>query len=482
MNHTYISFRQLVIELFNSFRTYDSTDSEASTRIKRIKLAALTSVVSKLVTVAIQLIAMPLAIQALGPDKFAVYAIITSIIGWVGISNLGVGPLLTVRVAEAKALGKTQIETILLSSALFPVSIIVITVGVLGCLLFTLLPASSIIGTNISTLDEWTIRAGSLLLLFLVLLHVILSVFEAVQAGYQQQYKFNNWISLGNLVSLVCLLCFIRLIPNLLLLIVIIYVPPLFARSFNITSTLKQNPHLLSCQNNFDWLLSKELLMNGFTITLVTLGSFINQQFPIILVGHSSNSSYSSGFAFCLNIFVLLFGMLSMVATPLWPAVADSVARGEAKWAQSAYKRFIIAGSLYAITICLLLAVGGSSFISFMTTNRINVEPRLMIVLGVYFFLASWEYLHYMMLIGLNNIKIPAILYIIRSVLFLSLANWLNARYQGVGLLVGLSVAVVLFTAITYPYMTNLTLRHLSKLSSTNTFATYGTGEAFLRE
>lgn len=65
-------------------------------KIKSIKFSIVTSFLSKLSTLALQLYAMPLAAKQLGADGFVIYAMMMGVMGWLMLSSAGVGPAITV--------------------------------------------------------------------------------------------------------------------------------------------------------------------------------------------------------------------------------------------------------------------------------------------------------------------------------------------------------------------------------------------------
>ncbi len=51
-------------------------------RVRGIKRSVFSSLGSKVVTVGVQLIAIPVAFEALGATRFGIYLMITSVLGW----------------------------------------------------------------------------------------------------------------------------------------------------------------------------------------------------------------------------------------------------------------------------------------------------------------------------------------------------------------------------------------------------------------
>ena len=85
-------------------------------RSTRLKLAVLASIGSKIATVALQILVLPLAIRSLGAERYGVYVMLTSSLSWILLAGTGLAPSLTVLIAAVR--GDDEAETRYLTSAL----------------------------------------------------------------------------------------------------------------------------------------------------------------------------------------------------------------------------------------------------------------------------------------------------------------------------------------------------------------------------
>jgi len=138
-------------------------DDPARFRERRLKYAIGTSLGSKISTAIVQILAFPIAIRALGEAQFVLYAMLGSAIGWIGLINVGVGPPLTVRMSEAQAAGDRLRQRQLLSSAFFPVLLLVLATGVTLAITFRFVAPAALFGPRYAA-DRGTIEAGVWLL------------------------------------------------------------------------------------------------------------------------------------------------------------------------------------------------------------------------------------------------------------------------------------------------------------------------------
>jgi len=430
----------------------------AEFRIQRIRYAAVTSLGSKVMTVTVQVLALPIAIRALGSERFALYAMLAALLSWVGLANIGIGPALVLGIAAAAARGERVAEARLFTSAWVPVLCFAVVLGLGIGVVIQLMPVANTFGANYAQYVV-VIRLGLLILLGSMLLQALLSVIEAAQVGYQEQYILNLWTTLGGLFTLAALVSVAKLTPTVIAMILAVNAPPLMARLLNSVRFMNGRPHLKPRREAFDWSESKSLLVSGLAFSLVGLGSFLNHQVPVVIVGRTLNTLATATFAAVMNVFMIGFGMVSMVAIPLWPAISDSVARGEVSWVRKAYHRLLSYSMLYAVLVCVVLILAGRPIMRLWFGQGIDPSQSPMAWLGFYFVLAMWEYVHYMVLVGLKRIRVPSLIYLGRSLLTVVLVSLLIPKWGNEGAIIGLCMSVLLVTSWSFPYLTHLALQ-----------------------
>ena len=119
-----------------------------------------------------------------------------------------------------------------MTGAVVPISALIVL------LFFLLLIVAKVIGIeNVfgkSYQDQASVISTCLLLLAsFALMQALLSVIEAVQSGFQEQYKLNSWMVLGNIVTLISLLIVSRFSPTIVGFILAVNGPGLLARLAN---------------------------------------------------------------------------------------------------------------------------------------------------------------------------------------------------------------------------------------------------------
>lgn len=444
----------------NRFSTSHADDHVAK-REHRIKLAVATSIVSKIATMAVQILAMPLAVKALGVDLFGVYAMLAASLNWMSMASIGIGPGLTLGIANAAVKGEHKIEARYFSSAFYMIFTICTVLGIALFAASCFYPVYHIFGPKYIHYSA-TISSGAYLLIAMLLAQLLLTVFDAAQAGYQEQYISNTWAIVGNTFSLVALFVVAYCYPSVSGMIIAVSGAPVLASMCNgIRLIGVARPYLRPKWIHFHWPTSKMLIYNGLAFSIVIGASFLNHQFSTIMVGRLGGARVVATYSIMMQIIILALGMVSMFMKPLWPALTDAVARHDAEWAQKIYYKALRYSMIYATLVGGGIAIVGRPVLHLWFHNRIHLGVGLQVGIGIYFIIAVWEYVHYNVLIGLNNLWPSAICMTLRSILLVSTVSFVYSLYGSAGVAFDLCVTALIVSAWSLPLVTQNTLHKL---------------------
>ena len=128
----------------------------------------LTSLASKLFTIGIQVLAMPLAIRALGPKSFALYAMLSSALMWLSLANIGMGPRVAIEIADAEVRGDKPRQSRLVTGTFVPISALIVVLFILVLILSATADVGALFGKNYEAQSS-TASASLLILAFFIL-------------------------------------------------------------------------------------------------------------------------------------------------------------------------------------------------------------------------------------------------------------------------------------------------------------------------
>ncbi len=385
-------------------------------RTRRIRYAIASSLASKVTTAAVQILALPLAATSLGIHGFAVYMMMAAAVGWLGIANLGIGPVVNVKIAAAHAGEDAELERVIFSSGLSISLSLAVVVASLALVLIWVIPIRAIFGP-LYVAESTGIRLGMSCLVAFFFVQTSVSVFEAAQAGYQEQYIQNVVAAVSSLPVLMAVWLVARYHPTPVALIWALGAPPLAFRVGNAVAVVWRHPAIKPSVNFVKSRMCRSLVKTGSVYSLAGgLASFLAHVFPVLLVGRLSNSMAAVGFAATMNMVILLNGMVSMLASPLWPAVADSLARGDLAWARRAASRVVWLVTSFGLIVAGFLWLRGEWLFAIWYSGAVQPGHLLLVAAGLYFLAFAWEQAHFSILVGLHQIGKASVLVCSRAV------------------------------------------------------------------
>lgn len=411
-------------------------------RDRAILLSVLSSAGTKGVGLFAQIVTYPVAVHALGASNFASFIMLSSVLAWVNISSVGIGPALTHRISQAMQAGEHRKEAVVFGTSMWialAIAIVLVGVGV------TLIGSGWV---HPETLLGITRANGDdLVALFvasaLVALGVITSVAEGARSGYLEQYITNGWNGVGACLSIAAMLVVAYWLPTLTGMCLAVFGTVALARMGNTLALIGRRPYLVPAPSHFRWRTAIELISSSAAFLIVQLNTLAVFEVPTLLVGWSVSAVAAAPLNVLLRLEGLLATGLLMVTVPLWPAIIDAQLKGEKEWIERAARRLLIFTVLYSVTIGVLIAFFGQTLIRIWLGNDIRVTSGLQAWVGALFPL--WMTIHalYTLLIGMRKIWWAATAVSVWSVLICVCGVLLVPHWDGVGMAVALCVGAI---------------------------------------
>ncbi len=435
----------------------DRNGHAARFRVQRLKYAVVTALLSKGGTALLQLLAIPIAIRTLGVQGYALFAGISAVVGWLNLGSISVGPAFVVQMAAAAAREDPPAQRRLFTSVFFPVvvNVIVLSAGVLA--LMSWYPMTRLFNSEFAGLEH-TIYAGLWMMGTMQLIQPLFAVVEAAQAGYQEQYLLNLRGVLGNAGSLALLMLIPRW-PTVIYMVIAMQGPQFLSRLTNSLWFFLKRAFLLPRPASFRWRDCRSLVGDGLWFSLAsTASAYLSQQFPVMILERALGANASALFAAGMSLAVMAIGVVSMICIPLWPALADSLSRGDAVWARGACRRLLTLCTAYGAVIGLALALFGKAIFRAWLGDALHPSDLYFVFLGIYLLLLVWEYVHYMMLVALRGVGLPSVLSVARAGISVALIFWLIRGGADYAAFAGLCLSTAAFTGIVFPWLLHQSL------------------------
>lgn len=414
-------------------------------RSVRLRAAVATGSAAKGLSFCVQLIAVGVAVRALGSEAFGSYLVMASLVSWLGLAAVGVGPGLTQRIAVATANDDAAGQATAFSSSVALSGLIIIVAS--ACVLT--MAGVAISGEQGTTAINADVRTAALVLFLVTAIQVWLSVVEAAQLGHQEQYFANAFQSAGNATVLALLLLGGHSLGTVTAFVVVTACPPLLAKIGNATLYVARRPYLLA--RHLSIREAAGILSTSIAFAALSLAATASQQLGFLWLAFVAGPAAAVPLGLMFRLNSAASGMVGLLTQPLWPAVADAVARRDLAWARRAYRGASQLTVSYAIAYAVGLGTVGGVFVRAWTGVDLDVPQLLLVLFGLYFVVGVWAHVNAITLVGLGNVWLAARIICLEAIISCAGALLLVAQFGATGVILSLLIATASVSATLLP-------------------------------
>lgn len=387
---------------------------------RRIGLAAATGVGTKVLALAAQLLAVAIAVRALGGEGFALYVVITSLVSWIGLAGLGVAPGLTLGVARAVAVGDRAEEArLFLVAFLSMVAIATLLVGTAG-----FLGASGLVGqllTNWLGSASGDAAAALLCMAVLIAVQLVVVVPEAARLGLQTQYVTNVWAGIGSAAAIVAMLTVGGAVNSVTAFVLVSQGPQVGARAMNGLLFVLGRRHILRPVGLRFRQHARPILGSGIAFAGFSLANYLALQIGLLVMAATVDAPSVALAGVVARGYLLQVSGLSLVTTPTWPAIANAVARGDLPWVRRTYRVLALGGFAYSFLVAMAIISGFEALIGVWTGTRPPDNVALRVLLATLVVVNGWAHVNAMTLVGLGVLRFTSIVLVGEAAVVLAL-------------------------------------------------------------
>ncbi len=419
-------------------RTPEGTSAH---RDRSLRLAVLTSLISKAGTIILRLVSIPIAVHLLGMEMFGVYTAITMAVGMIDMLHIGIGPALTKALAKAVARGDRETErTVFGTSILLSVGLTVLAATAAALLLLNV-PIPDLFGKEFAPVQDTMLRAA-LLGLVIIQVEMMCIPFEMGRDGYQETRFTNAWGAAGNVFGALLLLGGIWFFPTIEFLLVAVNGSIALAKLGNTCHLLAQRPYLFPRLSLFRQSLVPQLAKDGvrFSITYI-LAAAVEYNLMAFLIGRHVGPEAVGVWNVMVTVHFSLTGLVVMVTKPYWPALMDASERGDDAWIAASSNRLRLGGLGFSLLAgaglvalgpwVLALWAGDELYTSVPETFR--MDRLALLAFAAYFVVHVWRHINQTLALGIGWVTPVARVVVTEALLLVAVASFVLYHEGGAG-------------------------------------------------
>jgi len=447
----------------------DDTLTHAKRRDRSIRLAVLTSFLSKAGTILLQFLAIPIAVRVMGREEFGIYNSVSLALATVALLEIGIGPALAHGLSKANATNDALSRKQLASTAFFMMVGLALMAGATLATVLSTVPLTTMFGDKFEGLDP-VMRPALWLGLGLFLMLFVLNLTDRLREGLLEVAATNIWGAVGNIIaaSAVAIGVGFFKIKEVWFLVLAIHGAVVIAKLLNTIALWSKHRDLIPSPRHVKPGVARHLFGDGLAFsTCCLLTGMVEYNLCGWMVGHESGPSMVALYGIFVSLTVMQMGFVVMISRPTWPAVAEAIAREDRRWARNASNRLYLYGAGFALCSATgLVLIGPWALELWLGESFSNISRGMLAAYGVYAVAHIWRHLNHSLMIGVGKVNRLARVQLMETFI-LAVAAWAALRFGGVGpMLISMATTIFLVTGWVLPRMVASELRKHSAVDS----------------
>jgi O-antigen/teichoic acid export membrane protein len=383
------NIKKIKFILGTSLHDKKTIEGKSNERYRRILLTGITTGLVKVVSVLINLFTVPLTLKYLGSERYGLWMSISSILALLSFADLGLGNGLLNTIAQASARNKVKEAKIAVSSTFYLLLFISTCLFIFFILIFNQINWISVFNVK-SELAKIESGRTMFVLVTILLINMPLGIVQRIQEGYQEGYRFQIWLILGSLLSLLFLVISIYFKLGLPILVFSLSIGPILSTFLNAIEMFKNKRRLIfPSWRYFDFKIGKKLIKSGLAFLLLGIFTLIGNSSDDIIIAHTLGSSDVAAYEVVKKIF--LFSMFTQfLIQPLWPAFAEAIEIGDINWAKKTLNKGFKLSLIFGGLLSIPLVIFGKSIILFWVGP--DYVPSYSLLFGFFVFVLTANY------------------------------------------------------------------------------------------
>jgi O-antigen/teichoic acid export membrane protein len=415
-------------------------------RKKTFLLATASGFGTPIISIIMGLISVPVGLHYFGLVRYGIWAVISSIIAYLGLSNLGItaaAQALTAKAPEPfeqRAVLRRSLFLLIISSA----AVLSVVLGIAH-----FYPGWVIVLGKVPANLQGEAAEATVAIAILFLLNLPLTVFSAGFVGRQKVYWERFYASLTTIAGLLALILTVFLLKGNLVTLA------LFTGGARLLVSIACASHFLftnsELRQKYDDPISEEfsaksIFTSGIRFLLIGIAGMVVWNTSNLVISHFLGAEMVTPYAVTFALFGLGFSIFTAVNGALWPMYGQSAGKNQWEWVQQTYNHTVrllpILGGL--------LWIGGIAFAREIITLWAGPEAYagllVVVALGGYGYTLSLVNSHATILNALNRTKKLVIYGWLEAGanlgISLALVRWLGIGGVGLGIFLGALLTV----------------------------------------
>lgn len=415
------------------------------------------AVVYKAAAMLASFLAIPMMIRYLGQEQFGVWSTLLTVMSWVVFFDLGVGNGLRNKVAEALARNDEVEAANFIASGYSLIGLIALVLWALVTGTSFFVPWQTVFNTQV--IPETTLRLTVQVAVFFIVFNFWIGLIGALLGAVQK----TSMAALGQLISNVLALLFVFVLAKTtqanITYLALAYGISLVAANVILSFWFYQRHRELRPNASLDKKHIHPLLSIGlkfFTIQIAVLVIFTTDK---MLITQLFGPQHVAQYEVIFKLFSVIAFAHALISAPLWSAYTDAYHRGDMVWIKRMLRKQLIIFGGVAVAV-LVMGFLVQPIIAVWIGPEMVVSVPLVITIGAFVLVSTWNNIYAMFVNGIGDIKIQLYTAVIAMLLNIPL-SLIFVKYFSLGLngIVLATIVSLSLAAIALPIQVNYIMR-----------------------
>lgn len=398
-------------------------------------------------SIGLRLLLVPMTLNYLEPEKFGIWMTLSSIIEMMILFEFGLGNGLRNKLTASLANDDIELSNVYISTTYAITAIILIPLIAFLTVLNQFVDWSAVLNASESMSSELNELVSWMLLFYGLKLFVSL-ILSVSKANHMPVY--GGMIELvSDIFSLVTIYFLIEYTDNSLLYLgfskfFIISLVPLLASVYLYKTKFKNQ---LPSINYIEFKRTKEILSLSWKFFVIQISSIIIFSTDNIIISHLFGPENVTPYVIVFQYFNLIAIFFAIVSTPLWSAYTEAYEKDDYNWIKNTVKKMLLLWLAIILAVVIMIVVA-KDVIRLWLGRELVIDMWLVIFMGVYVLVQSWNRIFSWVLNGIGEVNITVYLLIIGAVINIPISIYLAVEMDmnNAGVILGTVFSLIIFS------------------------------------
>lgn len=374
------------------------------------------AVVYKAVAVLASFLAIPLMIRYLGQEQFGVWSTLLSVMSWIVFFDLGVGNGLRNKVAEALARNDKKEAADYIATGYSLVGLGALALWVMVTAVSFFVPWQTVFNTQ--AISESTLQLTVQVAVFFVVLNFWIGLISALLGSVQKTSMTALGQLISNVLALLSVFVLAKTTDSTITYLALAYGLSLVTANIVLSFWFYKQHSDLRPTPSLDKKHIRPLLSLGLKFFIIQLAVLVIFTTDKMLITQLFGPQYVTQYDVVFKLFSVITFAHTLISAPLWSAYTDAYRRGDMLWIKHMLRKQLIIFIGVSIST-IVLGFFSRQIISLWIGHEINIPNSLILTIGIFAVVSTWNNIFAMFVNGIGDIKLQ--LYTAVAAMFLNI-------------------------------------------------------------